>query len=751
MNGRELIETIQKHTSVKVISFDVFDTILMRKVRKPEEVFQKAGELSHINATPREYQEIRKRAEHMAYRNGEPSFDEVIAGVPQYIGSHQELHDNEIKAEKMLSYINPVMEEVIQWCSNQGYRVIAVSDMYYNSAEIRELLQAAGLDVSVFEQIYVSSEVGQSKYQSTLFPYVAEDMGIKYEEMLHIGDNYMSDVINPKAYGIHTIYYDAVSTEKYNELKLEDLKYGSVLSGMYSMRKLAASLEDDFYHKVGAMIMGPALTVYCEKILDMADERGIHRIYPLMREGHLISRLLENAALYRKNRYDIRPMYISRKAILLPSIKEWNEEELFRLLLVKGGTVGNLFKMLEIPLPEIYQELQGESLEGLRREKDNADSLWGRLYQYLISDKTAELINKNVEKKSYEAYRYVMELTGGQDYITADIGFYGTIQGGLNSLSEKYSDLGKPLHTLMFARADCADKALKGVEIRGLLASYGYNRSLIEQVNAFVFEQFLMCREGTTTGYCDGKAVTKAVDINEEQWEKIEKVQKGILDFQKIYYKASQNNRTEVSTEDAVKVMLRFSQCPTLEEAKKTGALCYDLNYGVEGVHTIVDAQYVKELQALGRDNFTLNAQSDEILWQEGAITQAFPEYYVDKILDSNNSAYDANTIKVVRDVAASKCRRVVVTGAGEAGRNMAKYLNIFNIEVEAYTDNNPKLAGESIGGVPVKRITDTFETDSYVIGSFAYAKELYEQIRREKGEKVQIFGYCTKSKEGNL
>lgn len=122
-----------------------------------------------------------------------------------------------------------------------------------------------------------------------------------------------------------------------------------------------------------------------EWVLDTAEKEQISTIYPLMREGKLITELLIQAASYRDKKYHISPMYISRRAVYLPSITKFDKSEYEKLTisLKKNGKVKNMFEMLEIQAESYIDDLLEISIEEVRKNKIVEE----RLKDYLFSKK----------------------------------------------------------------------------------------------------------------------------------------------------------------------------------------------------------------------------------------------------------------------------------------------------------------------------------------------------------------------------
>ncbi|NEO80207.1 HAD-IA family hydrolase [Moorena sp. SIO4G3] len=62
---------------------------------------------------------------------------------------------------------------------------------------INKIIHSAGYDDS--EKLFLSSTIGKNKFRGDIYGYVVEQLGCNPEDILHIGDNYQSDILNAKA------------------------------------------------------------------------------------------------------------------------------------------------------------------------------------------------------------------------------------------------------------------------------------------------------------------------------------------------------------------------------------------------------------------------------------------------------------------------------------------------------------------------------------------------------------------------
>ena len=121
---------------IKVISFDIYDTLLFRMVRHLERIFDKTYENcptlfpDYIDA--REWREIRSKTEQFVRVGKEEiSLDEVYSSLPKIIANRDDIKAQELLCEKDYSYINTDMAELIQKIvDDYGKKVILTSDMY---------------------------------------------------------------------------------------------------------------------------------------------------------------------------------------------------------------------------------------------------------------------------------------------------------------------------------------------------------------------------------------------------------------------------------------------------------------------------------------------------------------------------------------------------------------------------------------------------------------------------------------------
>lgn len=188
-----------------IISFDVFDTLLFRRVECPENVFEITADRElNTNADKECYVKSRILAEQRLKKQGEAHFDEIYGEIKKFFpNEYQRLRDTEIKVEKDVIYPNKEMVDLLDWSKKSGKKIIIVSDMYYTASVLNNYLSLNGIKIK--QQIYVSCDYNATKSSGELWNIVKEH---NYDKtILHIGNAIKGDFFRPISRGIDAVLY----------------------------------------------------------------------------------------------------------------------------------------------------------------------------------------------------------------------------------------------------------------------------------------------------------------------------------------------------------------------------------------------------------------------------------------------------------------------------------------------------------------------------------------------------------------
>ncbi len=244
-----------------VISFDIFDTLLTRPFADPghlfrllDDVYQKetgaAGRFSFFRtAAEEEARRIRGR-EHPGDQDVtlEEIYDQlrVQYGLPKNLLSG--LMGLETELEYRFSGVRRTGAALLELALACGKRVILISDMYLNRSTLEGLLAAN--KIGGWKALYVSSEKRKRKASGDLFRIALKEERISPDQLLHIGDNWETDVEGSGRAGVSSIFLPRAIDAAAG--RIQGCECGRFLS-LY--RDLYGRLADDGQHSLGFQCM----------------------------------------------------------------------------------------------------------------------------------------------------------------------------------------------------------------------------------------------------------------------------------------------------------------------------------------------------------------------------------------------------------------------------------------------------------------------------------------------------------------
>lgn len=759
----------------KVYSFDIFDTILFRTVRNISEIYihtyRDYKELFPEYIDGAEWVNIRREIEKKARGANKISkgsteifLKEAFALLPDFWKKQEELLNAEFETEKKLCFLNPEIYELVKKLRKEEARIVLTSDMYYTTEQLSELLTTVGFDLNLIDHIYVSCELGVSKKYIELYPYVLKKEGISPCEMVHIGDNEYSDVSIPKKLGIDTVFYDVISQAemRFDFLKIERLLYAETATELFSIRNLLGAQAwskyegaERFWYLYGLMIMGPLCTGATEWVLDQADANDIKRIYPLMREGQFLCRLLGEATKHRENDYYVAPLYISRKSAFLPSLEKPGRNDISYVCTSNGIKIKDVFAIFDIEdCMGDYKKYEEVEIASAHKVVFGESNLKTEIYKYLNSESVLKRISENAYNAKQNIVAYFKQMGLDQPYITWDMGWRGYTQMAMNKILKNSDMFAGSLNLLIAGRSGAITNVLNGCDIRGFVSNYGKNWDETIELYSRIYELFYICDEGTTIGYeeKDGKVIPVTREISYKDTNEIkymQRLQEGVLEFQKNFYIFAEK---KPHLYDVIKngkvlcqIVSRSLGAPTHKEAYYMGNLFYDQNFGADNQCKIVEKDTLDTMKKLGINEFFKSDRVRNQEWFSGMYALCEPFYYVKK---GYQKKYDYTMFKrvcyVEKIIEQFAGQSIVLVGGGVAAREILELIHSAeqNIHIEAIVDNSIDKQGTYMHGSPIMPMETEFASKTYVITTFLYVEELEEQIKKAKGNNVKIIHY---------
>jgi glycosyltransferase involved in cell wall biosynthesis len=308
--------------SAGVISFDIFDTCLVRLIDRPEDIFELLGEnLESLTgmkgadfARERVESENRLRAEGLEAGDREDTtLGEVYVDLSTKFGwdseTRTQVMHRELELERLFLQPDETVREKAWALYRGGARLAYCSEMYLPGETLRSLLGNAGFPVEGVP-VFSSGETGLSKGTGNLYRRLQQSF--PDESLLHIGDNPVSDVEVPARLGIDA---RRVRTKKI----IYPDRFSNVLHAVTGESVRVASA---FWEDFGYRVAGPVHFAFASWIYSQCLKGGYQRAFFLSRDGwfplRVFDRLQEEWGAVAKSHY----LYGSRELLGLGSMAD---------------------------------------------------------------------------------------------------------------------------------------------------------------------------------------------------------------------------------------------------------------------------------------------------------------------------------------------------------------------------------------------------------------------------------------------
>ncbi|WP_021595200.1 hypothetical protein [Actinomadura welshii] len=634
VSGGPLLDNVHRVIADKacaVLSLDIFDTVLWRRVPRPTDVFgllasrmRDAG-LCPPWVTDATLRRMRIAAEDTARRGRdalgtEVSLFDIWRAMPDGVfgaAPLEQLVEAELLLERELTVVDLDVAEVVMAARKQDIQVVLVSDTYFTDDQLARLLDRPELGPMEGVRIFRSNQHGTAK-ASGLWEIVLRDLGRSPEQIVHIGDHEVADHEVPGGLGIRTVHYRRLDDDYLDVLEREkepvrpfgdhapdlDDRHGDF--GLTSLRAKAVhsgvpftTSALDVAWRYGAGVLGPVLTGFAEWAAWKAHESGTRRLWCSMREGELLSRLINEAAAARG--WDVRaaPVWLSRFVTSLAGLDPHDTAAVHAF--VRTGyrlTVRQALSVLE---------LQPGDVPGLATELDtvidNGD-IADRVASALTE--TPHLCNRlavtvtAARERMIRSLRDAGALDGGE-LTLVDLGWGGTIQRQLARALEIARIDVRPAGLYLATDTRSERVSMAGLRAEGYLAQAGHPAHVAATITRSpeIVEQCVNALCGSLIGYTEeGAPILGQTADSPTQNAERRTVQDGILAFQHMwnrYVTASGGAwpdlaRPQASRDRLARILVAALESPTPEEAAVFGNWTHEDNFGSSLVTTLLPA-----------------------------------------------------------------------------------------------------------------------------------------------------------------
>ena len=521
-----------------VVTFDVFDTLLLRPLARPEDAFYLLGarlgypDFRRLRIQAEE--EARRRKE-LATGSREVTLEEIWAVLAPETGlSPEEGMAAERKLEFDLCRANPYFLPVVAALRRQGKTLAVLSDMYLEEETVAALLDRCGF--GTFAACLVSGERGCSKSGGGLYRLAQKLLG-PGRACAHVGDDPWADQRQAEAAGWAAFPYKNIHRAG-APYRAEDMSpiVGSLYRGLVNAR-LHNGLEEHCWAWEYGYVYGGLFAVgYCRFVEGLRRELGADRLLFLSRDGAVLLRVYQR--LYPTERE--RAVYArwSRLAAAKITADRFRGEYFRRFLTHKAGQGFSLRQVLEsMELTPLLPGLCGALGAGPNAELTHKNA--PLVKSYLVERWDQVLACYEGHRQAGGAY-YRALLAGCQKALAVDIGWAGSGAVMLDWAVNRLWGLGCPVFGAVAGANSRRSPEWDAMEpfwltgrVRSYLYSSGENRDLWQSHDPgaghnLFWELLLGAPEGNLTGFGPKGPILGPPPPHSET---IRAIHRGILDF----------------------------------------------------------------------------------------------------------------------------------------------------------------------------------------------------------------------------
>ena len=204
----EVYEFSKRIQSKEIITFDIFDTLLIRSVVKPTDIFTIIEkEVKNIGIYSGPFCQERILAENEARRNSsheEITLEEIYNTLQTKLKLTNRITETiksiELETEIKNIQPRPLGMKLYEIALNSMKKVHLISDFYMPASSIRKILTKIG--VLEFESLWVSCDHRATKHTGRLFDLFISQLKTQPSSIIHVGDNQHSDGEMARSRGI---------------------------------------------------------------------------------------------------------------------------------------------------------------------------------------------------------------------------------------------------------------------------------------------------------------------------------------------------------------------------------------------------------------------------------------------------------------------------------------------------------------------------------------------------------------------
>lgn len=564
-------------SKIKVISFDIFDTLVSRPFAKPLDIFvflnKPFTELFGIN-TYVDFASIRHNAEQRCHKIWkankpgveEPCLEDIYDEISRTYGYDREklrsIEKIEIENEIKFSRPRKSACELFEFAKASGKKVILVSDMYLPRDCIEKILEKCG--IGGYYKFYLSNEYHLTKHSGRLYRAVAADIRDEAlpSQILHIGDNYDSDVKRAAEAGLTAQHYPAAMgllqgrnpgiftgrafhktfdiSDRYTDMNLAYYSYfglrsclAVVANKVFDFPFVSFNTDSDMNGDpaiVGYYVVGMHIFALARWLIKQTRGKGIRKIHFAARDGFLIKQAYDILSQGLSDVPESGYIRVSRKAFAIADVERFEDiHSIVHKLNYASQTPDSIYDMFK-PVMSASSQEKYEEYRSKNRAACETRFIERDQFSRFLTDFYHQYLEDACFKEYQEGMReYFKKIFSAED-VFFDVGYSGRVELVLNKL------LGFKIRSFyIHSNNEYLDKRCSLGEIENT-CFYNYKPIVTGVVREHIISELAL----STIGYTleDGKIepVFDAFEMNYPTVFVTQRLQNSALEFVKDMY-----------------------------------------------------------------------------------------------------------------------------------------------------------------------------------------------------------------------
>ncbi len=388
MTRQELADLFGRYA---VISFDLFDTLIMRYTLFPTDVLEiVAKKLEKRGIVISDFSAKRQTCERQLSRTGSPALETIYASMLNQYGieniSAKELAELEWETDYDLVLPRQELCDLVSECSaHYSGEIYITSDTWYSKEQLKKMLAKCG--ISFYTDILASCEFDTGKKQN-LFSELKRRAGGR--KCVHIGDNAAADIESAIRNGIsackihsaeefleRTAYFgmEGYLTRLSCRIKI-GLFAAKLWNSPFQFESENRTIEVNRAYEIGYLAFGPMIADFVIWFQEQVKSEGWNNIWFCARDGYLLKKMYDTLVGNENSTYFLT----SRTAAIRAGVR--GEQDLY--LHYSGELERQLWMQFGIQMDA--SQTKNKSLQDFKREILERGAVCRRNYlQYIGS------------------------------------------------------------------------------------------------------------------------------------------------------------------------------------------------------------------------------------------------------------------------------------------------------------------------------------------------------------------------------